>query len=51
MLSQERIMFHYSLLGDSNVEGSFYFGGGGLGVKIFMLLSEKERKVDILAYI
>ena len=27
-------MFHYSLLGDSNVEGSFYiffFGGGGTG--------------------
>ena len=27
-------MFHYSLLGDSNVEGSFYiffFGGGGDG--------------------
>ena len=57
MLTPERIMFHYSLLGDSNIEGSFYFffffGGGGreLGVKILMLLSEKERKVDILAYI
>ena len=25
MLTEERIMFHYSLLGDSNVEGSFYF--------------------------
>ena len=36
-------MFHYSLLGDSNIEGSFYFlggGGGELGVKILMLLSE-----------
>ena len=28
MLTQERIMFHYSLLGDSNIEGSFYFFGG-----------------------
>ena len=37
-------MEHYSLLGDSNIEGSFYFfwggGGGELGVKILMLLSE-----------
>ena len=33
-------MFHYSLMGDSNIEGSFYFfGGGGPGVKI-LLLSE-----------
>ena len=33
MLTQERIMFHYSLLGDSSVEGSFYFfeGGGEAG--------------------
>ena len=38
MLTQERIMSHYSLLGDSNVEGSFYFfeggGGGGRGLNI-----------------
>ena len=36
MLTQERIMFHFTLLGDSNVEGSFYFfeGGGGRGLNI-----------------
>ena len=46
MLTQERIMFHYSLLGDSNVEGSFYFfagGGGGGCLNINADINKKER--------
>ena len=34
VLTQERITFHYSLLGDSNVEGSFYFFEGGLNINV-----------------
>ena len=46
MLSQERIMFHYSLLGDSNVEGSFYFfwGGGDWGLKYLCCYQNKRGK-------
>ena len=43
MLTQERIMFHYSLLGDSNVEGSFYFFGGERGLNINVDINKKER--------
>ena len=46
MLTQERIMFHYSLLGDSNVEGSFNFfagGGGGGCLNINADINKKER--------
>ena len=44
MLTQERIMFHFTLLGDSNVEGSFYFfegGGGGLNINVAFRIREK----------
>ena len=46
MLTQERIMFHYSLFGDSNVEGSFYlffFGGGAGCLNINVDINKKER--------
>ena len=46
MLTQER-MFHYSLLGDSNVEGSFYFfeeEGGGGGVKYKRCFQNKKKR-------
>ena len=38
-------MFHYSLLDDSNIEGSFYFflGGGGRGLK-YCCFQNKEGK-------
>ena len=46
MLTQERIMFHYSLFGDSNVEGSFYFfffffAGGGLNINVAFRIRKK----------
>ena len=43
MLTQERIMSHYSLLGDSNVEGSFYFfeRGGGLNINVAFRIRKK----------
>ena len=44
MLTQERIMSHYSLLGDSNVEGSFYFfegGGRGLNINVAFRIRKK----------
>ena len=45
MLTQERIMFHFTLLGDSNVEGSFYFfergGGGGLNINVAFRIRKK----------
>ena len=45
MLTQERIMSHCSLLGDSNVEGSFYFfkggGGGGLNINVAFRIRKK----------
>ena len=47
-MTQERIMFHYSLLGDSSVEGSFYFlrgvgGAVGGGLNINVDINKKER--------
>ena len=42
MLTQERIMSHYSLLGDSNVEGSFYFfERGGLNINVAFRIRKK----------
>ena len=43
MLTQERIMFHFTLLGDSNVEGSFYFfeGGGGVNINVAFRIRKK----------
>ena len=44
MLTQERIMFHYSLLGGSNIEGSFYFwGGGDWGLKYCCFQNKKGK--------
>ena len=44
MLSQERIMVHYSLFGDFNVpQGKFLFfcGGGGLNINVAFRIRKK----------
>ena len=50
MLSQERIMVHYSLFGDSNVaKGKFLFflgGGEGVNINVAFRIRKKGNKKE-----